>query len=99
MDEVVIPAQALRLGIPFAARPSRAPRGPRQNRPTVTLDGLLAMDTATVTPPVLLALPDAPQAPQSILRAMREAGLLEVRANSPGIILLATSAASRGVAA
>jgi hypothetical protein len=42
---------------------NRAPRGPRQGRPTVTLGSLLAMEAPTVTPPVLLALPDAPAAP------------------------------------
>ncbi len=87
-DPAVVSKQAIKLGIPFATRLNRAPRGPRQGRPTVTLGSLLAMETPTATQPVLLALPDAPVAPQAILRAMRDAGLLQVGASSPGIILL-----------
>ena len=51
----------------------------------VTLDSLLEMEAATVTPPLLLALPDAPQAPQSIQRATHDTGLLEMGASLPGI--------------
>ena len=62
------------------------------------LGGRLAMDAPTMTLPVLLALPDAPSAPQPILRAMHDAGLLQVGARPPGIILLTGTAASLGVA-
>jgi hypothetical protein len=93
-DLAVVSKQAIKLGIPFATRVNRAPRGPRRDRSPVTLGGLLAMDAPTMTLPVLLALPDAPQAPQAVLRVMHDAGLLRVGASSPGIILLTGTAAS-----
>jgi hypothetical protein len=93
-EPAVVSKQAIKLGIPFATRVNRAPRGPRRDRSPVTLGGLLAKDAPAVTPPVLLALPDAPSAPQPILRAMHDAGLLRVGASSPGIILLTGTAAS-----
>jgi hypothetical protein len=93
-EPAVVSKQAIKLGIPFATRVNRAPRGPRRDRPAVTLGSLLALNAPTVTPPVLLALPDAPQASQAILRAMRDAGLLREGAVSPNIVLLTSAASS-----
>ncbi len=45
-DVAVVSKHAIRMGIPFSARTRRAPRGPRRNRPLVTLGMLLAMGEA-----------------------------------------------------
>ena len=42
----VVSKHAIRMGFPFGARTVRAPRGPRRDRPPVTLGMLLAMDEA-----------------------------------------------------
>ena len=45
-DVAVVSKHAIRMGFPFGARTTRAPRGPRRNRVPVTLEMLLAMDEA-----------------------------------------------------
>ena len=45
-DVAVVSKHAIRMGIPFGTRTVRAPRGPRRNRPPVTLGMLLAMGEA-----------------------------------------------------
>ena len=45
-DPAVVSKHAIRMGVPFSARTKRAPRGPRRNRPPVTLAMLLAMGDA-----------------------------------------------------
>ena len=45
-DVAVVSKHAIRMGIPFSERTKRAPRGPRRNRPLVTLAMLLAMGDA-----------------------------------------------------
>lgn len=45
-DPGVVSKHAIRMGIPFSARTKRAARGPRRNRPPVTLAMLLAMGDA-----------------------------------------------------
>lgn len=42
-DVAVVSKHAIRMGIPFATRAVKAPRGPRRNRPLVTLASLLAL--------------------------------------------------------
>ncbi len=42
-DTAVVSKHAIRMEIPFGARARRAPRGPRRDRPAVTLASLLAM--------------------------------------------------------
>ena len=42
-DVAVVSKHAVRMGIPFATRTVKAPRGPRRNRPAVTLASLLAL--------------------------------------------------------
>jgi len=45
-DPAVVSKHAIRMEIPFSARTNKAPRGPRRNRPPVTLASLLAMGDA-----------------------------------------------------
>ena len=45
-DPAVVSKHAIRMGVPFGTRTTRAPRGPRRNRPPVTLATLLAMGDA-----------------------------------------------------
>jgi len=45
-DVAVVSKHAIRMDIPFSARTNKAPRGPRRNRPPVTLASLLAMGDA-----------------------------------------------------
>ena len=47
-DVAVVSKHAIRMGIPFSARTNRAARGPRRNRPPVTLKTLLALDEAEI---------------------------------------------------
>jgi hypothetical protein len=49
-DPAVVSKIAIRLGIPFAKRTARAPRGPRAGRPVLTLADILAMPSATPAP-------------------------------------------------
>ena len=42
-DVAVVSKHAIRMGIPFATRAVKAPRGPRRNRPLITLASLLAL--------------------------------------------------------
>ena len=42
-DPAVVSKHAIRMEIPFATRTVKAKRGPRRNRPAVTLASLLAL--------------------------------------------------------
>ena len=42
-DPAVVSKHAIRIGVPFATRTVKAQRGPRRNRPVVTLTSLLAL--------------------------------------------------------
>lgn len=42
-EPAVVSKHAIRMGVPFATRTVKARRGPRRNRPAVTLASLLAL--------------------------------------------------------
>ena len=42
-DAAVVSKHAIRMGLSFATRAVRAPRGPRRSRPVLTLDAILAL--------------------------------------------------------
>ena len=49
-DAAVVSKHAIRMGIPFATRPHPAPRGPRRNRPRLTLASILAKEICRDAP-------------------------------------------------
>jgi len=49
-DPAVVAKHAVRMGIPFATRTVRAPRGPRSARPVITLASLLGRGSAQPAP-------------------------------------------------
>lgn len=74
-DHAVVSKHAIRLGLPFADRPLRAPRGPRSERATWTLPAILALADA----PIPAAPTPGPQAPS----ARRPASATRVRPPTP----------------
>lgn len=49
-DPAVVSKHAIKMGIPFATRPHPVPRGPRRNRPRLSLASILAQEIRGDTP-------------------------------------------------
>ena len=93
-DAAVVGKHAARMGIPFSTRPHKVSRGPRGNRPVLTLAAILATDVAASCPAAVVQ--DQPAKKQTV-----QAGGVSphgpfvvvmpgVPATPPGVLLLGT---------